>query len=86
MHTIVILPFVLNSYQPKKIMCLVQSVDKGLEPNEVAHHLEDPQNPHDPQQPHDLPRLADDVQIFKPSQENGEEVGNQGNQVHLEYQ
>ena len=85
MHTIVILPFVLNSYQPKKIMCLVQSVDKGLEPNEVANHLEDPQNPHDPQQPDDLPRLPDDVQVFKPGQENGEEVGNQGNQVHLEY-
>ena len=67
-------------------MCLVQSVDEGLEPHEVANHLEDPQNPHDPQQPDDLPRLPDDVQVFKPGQEDGEEVGNQGDQVHLEYQ
>ena len=66
-------------------MCLMQSVDEGLEPSKVANHLEDPQNPHDPQQPDDLPRLPDDVQVLKSGQEDGEEVGNQGDQVHLEY-
>ena len=30
-------------------------------------------------------RLPDDVQVLKSGQEDGEEVGNQGDQVHLEY-
>ena len=40
--------------QPELLVCLVEGVDEGLEPREVAHQLEDPHNAHHPHQPDDL--------------------------------
>ena len=61
----------------------MQSVDQTLESHKVSNHLEDPENSHDPQKPDNLPSFANDVKVLKPSEDNGEEVGDQRHQVHL---
>ena len=61
----------------------MQGVDQTLKSHKMSNHLEDPENSHNPQKPDDLPSFPNDVQILKTSEDDGEEVRNQCNQVHL---
>ena len=61
----------------------MQSVDQTLESHKVANHLEDPENSHDPQKPHYLASFPNDVEVLKSSEDDGEEVGDQCDQVDL---
>ena len=51
--------------QAQLLVCLVEGVDEGLEPREVAHQLEDPHDVHHTDQAHDLPRLAHDFKVLQ---------------------
>ena len=61
----------------------MQSVDQTLESHKVANHLEDPENSHDPQKPHYLASFPNDVKVLKSGEDDGEEVGDQCDQVDL---
>ena len=50
----------------------------------MSNHLEDPENPHDPQKPDYLASFPDDVKVLESGQDDGEEVGDQCDQVHLD--
>ena len=51
--------------QAELLVCLVEGVDEGLEPREVAHQLEDPHDAHHTDQADDLPRLAHDFKVLQ---------------------
>ena len=61
----------------------MQGVDQTLKSHKMSNHLEDPENSHNPQKPDDLPSFPNDVKVLKPGEDDGEEVRNQCNQVHL---
>ena len=54
-----------DEQQPELLVGLLQRVEEGLEPREVAHQLEDPHDTHHTDQAHDLPRLAHDFKVLQ---------------------
>ena len=63
-------------------MGLFQRGKEGLQPSEVSNQFEDPEDPGDANQTQNFTGLSNDVEFRQVIKHEGEEIGQDGKQVH----